>query len=56
MEVEETAVTLSLSWLGLSRPSTSCFELRQKDVDARPKAGHDAECWARSRHKDKDHD
>jgi hypothetical protein len=56
-----------LSWPGIarrktrvnalmSRPSTSCFEWRRKDVDVRLKAGHDAECWARSRHKDKDHD
>src|SRR5438105_843574 len=30
----------TLSWPGLSRPSTSCLS-KQKDVDARHKAGHD---------------
>ena len=31
------------SWPGLSRPSTSCFEARKKDVDGRHEAGHDVE-------------
>jgi hypothetical protein len=29
------------SWPGLSRPSTSSFHQRGKDVDARDKPGHD---------------
>src|SRR5262249_44357666 len=29
------------SWPGLSRPSTSSLSRERKDVDARPKAGHD---------------
>src|SRR3954454_10878720 len=43
MKVDEAALTLQPSWPGLSRPSTSYFERRQEDVDARPNAGHDAE-------------
>jgi hypothetical protein len=43
MEVDEAVLTLPLSWPGLSRPSTSCFEWRKEDVDARDKRGHDAE-------------
>jgi hypothetical protein len=35
---------LSASWPGLSRPSTSCFDQRKKDVDARAKRGHDEGC------------
>ena len=34
-------LSLSASWPGLSRLSTSCFEARKKDVDARAKRGHD---------------
>ena len=29
------------SWPGLSRPSTSCWTAKKKDVDARDKPGHD---------------
>src|ERR1700744_2776606 len=29
------------SWPGLSRPSTSCLQSCEKDVDARDKPGHD---------------
>jgi len=38
------------SWPGLSRPVTSFFPPRRKDVDARHEAGHDASVPARYRH------